>query len=110
ADPFSGETYYQNINPDTGTEYLNFNEDGRGQEALFYMENALNYNRTFNDRHTVTGMMVNTIRNRLSLPVDGSSSLISSLAYRNVSLSGNFTYAYDNRYHAQFTFGYNGSE
>src|SRR5690606_40732883 len=33
-----------------------------------------------------------------------------SLPFRNLGLSGRFTYAFDNRYFAEFTFGYNGSE
>lgn len=33
-----------------------------------------------------------------------------SLPHRNLGLSGRFTYTYDNRYAAEFNFGYNGSE
>ena len=36
--------------------------------------------------------------------------LQSSLPYRNIGLSGRFTYAYDDRYFSEFNFGYNGSE
>src|SRR5690606_8946468 len=74
------------------------------------MENAINYNRLFSNKHQVTGMLISTIRNRITLPHDEQGSVISTLPFRNASFSGNFTYAYDNRYHAQFTFGYNGSE
>ncbi|MEH6304085.1 TonB-dependent receptor [Olivibacter sp. CPCC 100613] len=106
----TGTYNFVNINPDTGTEYLNFNENGRGQEALFYMENAINYDRVFQEKHHVSGMLISTIRNRITLPFDQPGSLISTLPFRNASFSGNFTYVYDDRYHAQFTFGYNGSE
>src|SRR5690242_18161177 len=37
-------------------------------------------------------------------------SLQTSLPHRNIGVSGRFTYAYDNRYFAEFDFGYNGSE
>ncbi|MBE8714064.1 SusC/RagA family TonB-linked outer membrane protein [Sphingobacterium hungaricum] len=109
-DPATGSYSFLNLNPLGGTEYLDYSDNGRGQESLFYMENAINYNRTFNDKHSVTGMLISTIRNRITLPTGQSSSLLSTLPYRNASFSGNFTYVYDNRYHAQFTFGYNGSE
>jgi TonB-linked SusC/RagA family outer membrane protein len=33
-----------------------------------------------------------------------------SLPYRNLGVSGRFTYAYDERYFSEFNFGYNGSE
>src|SRR3546814_13836815 len=33
-----------------------------------------------------------------------------SLPFRNLGLSGRFTYSYDNRYFGEFNFGYNGSE
>src|SRR5699024_9426062 len=36
--------------------------------------------------------------------------LQSSLARRNLNLAGRFTYSFDDRYHAEFNFGYNGSE
>ncbi|WP_257670350.1 TonB-dependent receptor [Parapedobacter tibetensis] len=110
VDPNTGSYSYLSLNPLTGTEYLDYSEDGRGQESLFYMENALSYSRTFQDKHSVTGMLISTIRNRITLPRDGTTSLLATLPFRNASFSGNFTYVYDNRYHAQFTFGYNGSE
>lgn len=109
-DPNTGAYNFFNLNPLDGTEYLDYSDNGRGQESLFYMENALNYNRTFNDEHAVTGMVINTIRNRITLPRDQLGNVINTLPYRNVSFAGSFTYAYDNRYHAQFSFGYNGSE
>jgi hypothetical protein len=74
------------------------------------MENQLSYQRTFNEKHNVFGMLINTIRDNVKTPVDNNISLINTLPNRNVSLSGSFTYGYDNRYHAQFAFGYNGSE
>src|SRR3546814_3098056 len=37
-------------------------------------------------------------------------SLQTTLPGRNIGLSGRFTYSYDDRYFAEFDFGYNGSE
>ena len=36
--------------------------------------------------------------------------LQSSLPFRNLGLSGRFTYAFDGKYFSEFNFGYNGSE
>ncbi|WP_211657601.1 TonB-dependent receptor [Parapedobacter composti] len=109
-DPTTGIYNFLNINPLDGTEYLNYSDNGRGQESIFYMENAVNYNRTFSEKHKVTGMLIATLRNRVTLPHHQSGSVINTLPFRNASFSGSFTYVYDDRYHAQFTFGYNGSE
>jgi TonB-linked SusC/RagA family outer membrane protein len=101
---------YTNLNPNTGTETLSFESGGRGLSALFYMENAFSYNRTISDKHVVTGMVINTLRTNITQPNGDDFSLLNTLPYRNVSFSGSFTYTYDNRFHAQFAFGYNGSE
>ncbi len=106
----TGAYTYTNLNPNTGTETLSFESGGRGLSALFYMENAFSYNRTINTDHVVTGMVINTLRTNITQPNGDDFSLLNTLPFRNVSFSGSFTYAYDNRFHAQFAFGYNGSE
>lgn len=99
------------INPDTGTEYLNFVPGERTQAAIFYMENQFSYARVFAEKHSISGMLINTIRDNVSTPTnDQELSLINTLPRRNVSLSGSFSYGFDSRYHLQFAFGYNGSE
>lgn len=107
----AGEYSFVGLNPGTGTETLGFNDRGTGLSALFYMENAFSYNRTFREKHTVTGMMIATMRHNITQPrsVDDMT-LLNTLPFRNASFSGSFTYAFDNRFHAQFAFGYNGSE
>ncbi len=47
------------------------------------------------------------IRNSL---VGNAGDLQSSLPFRNAGISGRATYSYDQRYYAEFNFGYNGSE
>jgi len=89
-----------------GTEYLNFSAGARDVLATFYTEAALNYDRAFG-KHTVGGMLITTMRNYVS---GNMSSLQLSLPARNQGLSGRFNYGYDNRYLAEFNFGYNGSE
>lgn len=89
-----------------GDESLNFRAGDKLINSTFYMENALNYDRTFN-KHGLSGMLIYIMRQNLS--ADGST-LQLSLPSRNLGLSGRTTYSYDNRYFAEFNFGYNGSE
>ncbi|MBW8323248.1 MAG: TonB-dependent receptor [Prolixibacteraceae bacterium] len=95
------------LNPSGGTEYLQYNEGNKTITTSFYFEGAMNYNRTFNEKHTVTGMLVGIMR---EMKLANAGSLQKSLPYRNIGLSGRFTYAYDSRYFVEANFGYNGSE
>ncbi len=95
------------LNPDGGTEYLGYDEGDKNISTNTYMEAAVNYDRTFNEKHAVSGMLIFTLQNRLNA---NASSLQLSLPYRNMGLSGRFTYSYDSRYFLEANFGYNGSE
>jgi len=95
------------LNPDEGEDFLSYSSGIGVPTANIYLEGALNYNRTFADKHQVTSMAVYQLRNNVSL---GASSVQESLPYRNIGLSGRLTYGYDSRYMAEFNFGYNGSE
>ena len=97
------------LNENTGTEYLTYDipDLSRIQNSAFYFESVLNYDRTFNDKHKVGGLLVYTQRSELDA---AGNSLLLSLPHRNVGLSGRFAYSYDERYFAEFNFGYNGSE
>ncbi len=105
--PFTDDYILQVINENGGTEYLDYQEGGKTLSTLFYMENALNYNRIFHDKHTLSGLLVFILRNNIQ---GNSGSLQESLPFRNVGVSGRATYAYDSRYFLEFNFGYNGSE
>jgi TonB-linked SusC/RagA family outer membrane protein len=112
-DKYSDSYTLRALNPEYGTEYLNFEYGASTGSLKFntYMEGSLTYNRDFGD-HGVSGMLVGTLRNILN-PYRSSSGgvdLQSSLPERNASLSGRFTYAYASRYFGEFNFGYNGSE
>lgn len=91
----------------TGTEYLNYSEGAKNISSTIYLESALNYNKTFAEKHDVSGMLINIVQSNES---GNAGNLQSSLPSRNFGLSGRFTYAYDNRYLAEINFGYNGSE
>ncbi|SDD90767.1 SusC/RagA family TonB-linked outer membrane protein [Niabella drilacis] len=100
----------RNINPEGGTEYLNYVPGDRQLSASFYMESALNYNRSFGSKHNFGQMLIYTMRHKVDGNDDIQGSLQKSLPYRNLSLSGRTTYNYDNKYLLEFDFGYNGTE
>ena len=104
--PVTGEHNLECINPDNGTEYLNYSQGEKEISSNIYMEAALNYNREFG-RHGVSAMAVYQLTNQRQ---PNASSLQDSLPYRNVGVSGRFTYNFDKRYFLEFNFGYNGSE
>jgi TonB-linked SusC/RagA family outer membrane protein len=106
-DRLADEYMLMEINSEQGTDYLKYTPGGKTVNTSLYGEGSLAYNRTFNDKHAVSGMLVGIIRNYLSA---NAGTLIASLPARNLGLSGRFTYAYDNRYFAEVNFGYNGSE
>lgn len=105
-DPQTGEYGYDLIN-ENGTEYLGYGEGDKVTKSTYYFEGALNYNRTFAEKHGISGMLVFTARNMLQA---NTGSLQLSLPHRNVSLSGRATYSWSNRYFGEFNFGYNASE
>ena len=49
------------LNPNGGTEYLNYNEGAKDVTTTNYMEAAMSYNRDF-DEHGISGMLVITRR------------------------------------------------
>ncbi|MDR2775780.1 MAG: TonB-dependent receptor [Tannerella sp.] len=95
------------LNPNDGTEWLSYNEGQKEISTTIYFESALNYNRTFEENHGVSGLLVFNLRNYLK---GNAGSLLLSLPKRNVGLSGRFTYSYATRYFLEANFGYNGSE
>lgn len=95
------------LNPKGGREDLNYTPEGNQVYSSYYYEAALSYNRTFRDKHNVTGLLVGVMRENKD---GGASSIQMSLPARNIGLSGRFTYAYDGRYFVEANFGYNGSE
>lgn len=112
--PDTDELFLNLLNPGgegsigtAGTEYLNYSEGTKNLKSEIYLQTSVNYNRTFNKKHNVSGMLINILQNTES---GNPGSLQASLPSRNFGLSGRFTYAYDKRYLTEFNFGYNGSE
>lgn len=105
-DQINNSYFLTNINEESATEYLGYGEGPKNITSTFYMESMLNYNRLFG-KHNLSGLLVYILRNSLAA---NQGSLQLSLPFRNTGLSGRTTYSYDNRYFAEFNFGYNGSE
>ena len=95
------------LNEQYGTEYLRYAEGNKNISATTYFETALSWNRTFDEKHLLSGLLVYTMRNQLN---SNAGDLQKSLPYRNISLAGRATYAYASRYFFELNFGYNGSE
>ncbi len=95
------------LNPTTGSEVLGYKEESKEITTTTYFEAAVNYDRTFAEKHGVSGLLVANVRNYQK---GNAGDLIKSLPSRNIGLSGRFTYNYDSRYFTELNFGYNGSE
>ena len=94
------------LNPNTGSEWLSYNEGDKQVSTITYFEGAVDYNHTF-EEHGLSGLLVFQMRNKLE---GNAGSLLLSLPSRNIGFSGRFTYNYGSRYFTEFNFGYNGSE
>ncbi|MGV3502082.1 MAG: SusC/RagA family TonB-linked outer membrane protein [Adhaeribacter sp.] len=105
-DKLANTYHLTELNTEDATEYLGYREGEPRINSIFYLESALNYNKGFG-KHNLSGMAIYIMRQNLAANMG---SLQSSLPSRNLGLSGRATYAYDNRYFAEFNFGYNGSE
>jgi TonB-linked SusC/RagA family outer membrane protein len=90
-----------------GEEYLSYVPGARTISSNFYSESSLDYRSTFADRHDVGMAAVFMVQSKLT---GETANLQQSLPYRNVGIAGRATYAYDERYFTELSFGYNASE
>jgi TonB-linked SusC/RagA family outer membrane protein len=95
------------LNPDSGTDWLDYVPGDRRMENTMYFESALQYNTTIAEKHVISGLMVFTIREKKNNTYN---TLQLSLPQRNAGLAGRATYSYADRYFVEGNFGYNGSE
>ena len=84
-----------------GQEFLGTSASGTYGNNRTYLEGSIHYNRTFGEKHNVEGLL---------LYMQDSYDSGSYQPYRHQGFSGRLSYNYDNRYVAEFNFGYNGSE
>ncbi|MFI8380394.1 SusC/RagA family TonB-linked outer membrane protein [Leeuwenhoekiella sp. NPDC079379] len=94
----------------TGTEFIDVIGGSNRQSinSRIYNESQINYNRTFDEKHAVSAMLLNLIYSTENGVVGND--LQGSLPFRNHGISGSLSYAFDDRYLTSFSFGYNGSE
>jgi len=89
-----------------GTDNLNYGRNNGGNRA-YYLETAINYDRTFNKNHRATGLI---LYNQRSFTDAFAGDLTASLPFRSMGIAGRVTYGYKEKYFAEVNFGYNGSE
>ena len=95
------------LNESTGTVYLGDVIPDRDAGSKYYFEGMLMWNGSF-DVHHVGARIVGTAQENLY--GGGSTNTYMTLPEKNLVLAGRFTYDFDERYFAEFSFGYNGSE
>lgn len=81
--------------------------DGNTGNRRMYLQAVLNYDRVFNDKHDVSGML---LYNQEQYDTNIPNSLYTSLPQRKQGIAGRLAYGYDGRYLIEANFGYNGSE
>ncbi|MCS3798614.1 TonB-dependent receptor [Niastella sp. OAS944] len=99
----NGELVYEHVR--TGNQFLGYSSSSAGQRVM-YLEGNINYDRTFNG-HRLGGLLLYNMRNRV---VGTASDVKYAIPYRNQSIAGRITYAYDEKYLAEVNAGYTGSE
>ncbi|RYY54379.1 MAG: TonB-dependent receptor [Chitinophagaceae bacterium] len=107
-DEQSGEYRLEWLNnqPGAARDYLGYTEGAKYLNTYLYMLGRLDYTRTFG-KHTAGASIIGT---RQQILTGNAGTLQASLPNRNLGVSGRASYSYDNRYFAEFNFGYNGSE
>jgi TonB-linked SusC/RagA family outer membrane protein len=90
----------------TGTALGNPAYDDSGGDKKIYVETSLNYKRTFNEKHDVTGLLLYMQKERQRQNVPG----LEMLPYRKQSAVARAVYGYDIRYMIEASFGATGSE
>lgn len=83
-----------------GQEFLGYSTGSEWGDKSTYLEGAITYGR-FIGKHNIDALFLYNQRNYDNGDL---------LPYRNQGIAARFSYNYDNRYIAEFNFGYNGSE
>jgi TonB-linked SusC/RagA family outer membrane protein len=89
-----------------GQPYLGYGSINAGNRK-YYMEAAINYDRTFRESHDVTGLL---LYNQSDFSNSFAGGFTGSLPERTQGASFRGTYSYDDRYFFEVNFGYTGSE
>ncbi len=84
-----------------GSEFLDHSSNANYGNQSVYLEAALSYNQTFNNRHMVDALLLYNQRSYDWGDIQPN---------RTQGIAGRFSYTFDRRYISEFNFGYNGSE
>lgn len=90
-----------------GNNYMTLSSSNSGWNTM-NLEASVNYERSFNSIHRVSGMFLFNMRTRTN-NIPGTS-YIAAFPYKHMGIAGRATYSFKDRYFAEFNFGYNGSE
>lgn len=104
----TGEYKLLLLNPTSGRPYLGEVVPSRNSNGHFYFEGRFNWDQVYGP-HTISAMTVGMMEEKL-LTSGTSRSIYETLPERNMGNSGRFSYSYDDRYFAEFAYGFNGSE
>lgn len=104
-DPTNADGTYKYTQTFSGQNFLTFSR-ANGSDKKIYGEFAFNYNRTFG-KHAVSAL---ALYNRTDNVNGFADNFTTAIPYRSQGLAGRVTYAFDNRYFAEFNVGFNGSE
>lgn len=95
----SGEISFVQTGEDTS---LGGDESSSWQWRNIVTDAAIEYARTFNRKHYVNGMF--------KFDYDEYTVSGTTLPFKNLGIGGRFSYSFDKRYIAEFTFGYRGND
>ncbi|WP_423127194.1 TonB-dependent receptor [Gaoshiqia sp. Z1-71] len=103
-----GNYNYQDQEPNSTSyhDYLTRSVDTPYTDRSIYLETSLNYNRNFG----VHGVGALLLYNQSDQTYPTLGGIYESVPKRHQGLTGRTNYAYDDKYFAEFNFGYNGSE
>lgn len=91
-----------------GNEYLSVARSNRGSRTINF-EASINYDRLFAEKHRVSGLFLYNMREYMD-EFSGGGGYLSTFPNRYIGVAGRATYAFMDKYFAEFNFGYNGSE
>ncbi|WP_197053498.1 SusC/RagA family TonB-linked outer membrane protein [Sphingobacterium sp. T2] len=81
-DKTTGKYTLTNLNPTSGHEYLTYNEDAKQITSEDYFQGILNYNTDIGEDHSVSGMLVYTMQNKISANAGSLTKLIGNAKFR----------------------------
>jgi len=91
------------------TESIMYQESSASGYRTYNVEAILTYDKLINQKHRM-GALLKAFQNENRTTSLNTGDIISGIANRNLGTAGRVTYGYDDRYLAEFNFGYTGSE